>query len=90
MNHLTRITGMVEWNMKDLFLLQKWLVKSKTMLTHAQHDKIRKENAQRAQAKKNRGRVKEGKRKKGQEKEAGVQRGKGIVQWEEEAVKRNT
>ena len=62
---------------------------TKTTLTLAQCDKIRKENAQRAQAMKNRGRVKEGKREKGQGKEAGVQRGKGVVQWEQEAVKRD-
>ena len=39
---------------------------------------------------KNRGRMKEGKREKGYDKEAGVQRGKGVVQWEEEAVKGDT
>ena len=59
------------------------------MLIRAQRDKIRKENAQRVQAMKNRGRVKEGKREKERDKEARVQRGKSIVQQEEEVVKRD-
>ena len=63
--------------------------KTKTMLTRAQHDKIRKENAQRVQVVKSSGRAKKGKSEEGQDKEAGVQKGKGTIQWEEKVMKRD-
>ena len=72
-----------DWNNRDGRVEHEGLVsviemahKTKTMLTQAQHNKIRKENAQRAWDMKNRGAVKKEKREKGQEKETGMQRGR--------------
>ena len=63
--------------------------KTKATLIIAQHEKIRKENAQRVQAVKSRGRAKEGKREKGKDKEAGVKKGKGMIQQEEKVMKKD-
>ena len=64
-------------------------LRTKTTLTRAQCEKIRKENAQRVQAVKSMGRAKEGKRQKGKDKEAGVQKRKGMIQQKEKVVKKD-